>query len=69
MHASSCRLITSAFVHVSVLHVAFNMLAFVPIGCSMERHLGSLQFAYIILLLILVGDAFYVTASYTLAFL
>lgn len=67
--ARSCRLVTSAFVHVSVLHVAFNMLAFVPIGCSMERQLGSLQFASIILLLILVGEAFYISASYTLAFL
>lgn len=63
------RLVTSAFVHISILHVAFNMLAFVPIGCSMERHMGSLQFAYLVLLLILVGDAFYVSTSYTLAFL
>jgi membrane associated rhomboid family serine protease len=51
-----------------VLHVAFNMLAFVPIGASLERQLGSLQLAHLLLLLILAGDAFYLGSSYLLAF-
>ena len=62
------RLVTSAFVHVSVLHVAFNMLAFIPIACTLERQLGSLQFAHMLVLLILGGDAFYLGSSYLLAF-
>ena len=54
--------------HVSVLHVAFNMVAFVPIGASLERQLGSLQLGHLLALLILAGDAFYLGSSYLLAF-
>ena len=48
--------------------MAFNMLAFMPIACAMERQLGSLQFAHLLVLLILGGDALYLTSSYLLAF-
>ena len=54
------RLLTSAFVHGGLLHVAFNMMAFVPIGTSLERMQGTLAFAHLIGLLIFVGGGAYV---------
>ena len=36
-------MLTSAVFHMGALHVAFNMLAFVPIGQSLERLLGTVQ--------------------------
>lgn len=54
------RLLTSAFVHGGLLHVAFNMMAFVPIGTSLERMQGTLALAHVIGLLIFVGGGAYV---------
>lgn len=41
------RLITSAFLHVSVLHIASNMLALIVIGPVLERLLGVWRFAVV----------------------
>jgi membrane associated rhomboid family serine protease len=38
------RLLTSAFLHGSVLHIAFNMYALYLFGPTLERILGSLRF-------------------------
>ena len=54
------RLVTSAFVHGGLLHVAFNMMAFVPIGTSLERMQGTLALAHLIGLLILMGGVAYI---------
>ena len=35
------RVLTSALFHMGILHVAFNMMAFVPIGQSLERLIGT----------------------------
>eukprot|EP00884_Botryococcus_braunii_P019360 jgi/Botrbrau1/6107/Bobra.331_2s0004.2 len=61
------RLFTSAVFHVGLLHVAMNMMAFVPIGSSLERHYGTFKFAVIVLLLIVFGDATYIGFTYLLA--
>ncbi len=58
------RFLTAAVFHIGLLHVAFNMLAFVPIGASLERQLGTLQFAYLLLLFVVVGSVFFSVASY-----
>jgi rhomboid domain-containing protein 1 len=50
-----------------VLHLAFNMLAFVPIASSLERQLGTLQLLHLLLLLIIFGDIVYLSASYLAA--
>ncbi|EIE25750.1 rhomboid-domain-containing protein, partial [Coccomyxa subellipsoidea C-169] len=62
------RLFTSAFFHAGLLHIGFNMLAFVPVAMSLERQLGSLQTLHLLLMLILVGDIFYISASYLASF-
>lgn len=54
------RLLTSAFVHGGLFHVAFNMMAFVPIGTSLERMQGTLALAHVIGLFIFVGGGAYV---------
>ncbi|CAK0779381.1 hypothetical protein CVIRNUC_004759 [Coccomyxa viridis] len=57
------RMLTAPFFHVGILHLAFNMLAFVPIGQSLERHTGTLHFTYLMLLLMALGSVFYLTTS------
>ena len=58
--SSVYRLLTSPFVHGGLLHIAFNMLAFVPIGCSLERTMGTLALAHLIGLLIFLGAGIYI---------
>ncbi|CAD7698196.1 unnamed protein product [Ostreobium quekettii] len=42
------------------------MLAFVPIGRTLERHMGTLKFAHLIGLIIILGEAIYLLLAYTL---
>lgn len=58
-----CRMLASPFFHVGILHLAFNMMAFLPIGQSLERHMGTLHFSYIMIVLITLGNAFYLITS------
>ncbi len=51
------RLLTSAFLHVSVLHIASNMLALVIIGPPLERVIGRWRFVVVYLLGALGGSA------------
>lgn len=59
--AAVYRLLTSAFVHGGLLHVAFNMLAFVPISTSLERIQGTLALTHLVTLLIVGGGSAYVS--------
>ena len=61
--AAVYRLLTSAFVHGGLLHVAFNMMAFVPIGTSLERMQGTLALIHLISLLLLLGGGSYVALA------
>ncbi|MDT4922009.1 MAG: hypothetical protein QOI15_2911 [Pseudonocardiales bacterium] len=51
------ELITSAFLHANVLHVASNMIALVFVGPSLERLLGRWRFLAVYLLSALGGSA------------
>ncbi|MCW2648442.1 MAG: rhomboid family intrarane serine protease [Pseudonocardiales bacterium] len=51
------RLITSGFLHVSLLHIASNMLALFIIGPLLERLLGRWRFALVYLIGLLGGSA------------
>jgi membrane associated rhomboid family serine protease len=51
------RLLTSAFLHVSVLHIFFNMLALFFIGPPLERLLGRWRFSAVYVLGALGGSA------------
>lgn len=58
------RVLTSALFHVGLLHLVFNMMAFVPIGASLERQLGSVAFLWLLCLLCALGDALYLSVAY-----
>jgi membrane associated rhomboid family serine protease len=51
------RLLTSAFLHVSFLHIASNMLALAIVGPPLERLLGRWRFVSVYLLSALGGSA------------
>ncbi len=55
-HQEYYRLISSAFAHGGILHIAFNMYALYILGPPMERHLGRLRFAALYLLSALGGS-------------
>lgn len=57
------RLLTSPFIHGGLLHIAFNMMAFVPIGCSLERTMGTLALTYLVGLLIFLGAGIYIALA------
>jgi membrane associated rhomboid family serine protease len=50
LHGQYERLITSTFLHVSVLHILFNMIALYMVGPFLERLLGPWRFASLYLL-------------------
>jgi membrane associated rhomboid family serine protease len=51
------RLLTAAFLHVSLLHIAVNMLSLVFVGPYLEREIGPLRFTAVYLLSALGGSA------------
>lgn len=56
-HDQYYRLVTAGFLHVSLLHIASNLLALFIIGPLLERLLGRWRFALVYLLGILGGSA------------
>ena len=56
-HGDWWRLLTSAFLHASVLHIAFNMLALWWLGAPVERALGRLRYLCLYLVAGLAGAA------------
>ena len=58
------RMFTSVLFHGSVLHLAFNMMAFVPMASSLERLLGTVQFTYILVLFTLLASIFHVGLAF-----
>lgn len=61
------RIVTAALFHAGLLHVALNMMAFLPLGASLERTMGSLHLLWLVLLLAFLGDAAYVAIAYAAA--
>jgi membrane associated rhomboid family serine protease len=51
------RLVTSMFLHWSLLHIAFNMIALWSIGTIVEQYLGTLRFALLYFVSGLAGSA------------
>jgi membrane associated rhomboid family serine protease len=51
------RLVTSMFLHWSILHIAFNMIALYSIGSVVEQYLGTARFVPLYLVSGLAGSA------------
>jgi membrane associated rhomboid family serine protease len=56
LHGQPWRLFTSMFLHGSLLHLGFNMLALWQVGAMVERIFGSMRFAVLYLLSGLAGS-------------
>ncbi|GLI60424.1 hypothetical protein VaNZ11_002576, partial [Volvox africanus] len=61
------RIFTAVLIHGGLLHLTFNMLAFVPMGASLERAVGTLQLLYFMALSCLLEGTLYVACSVMLA--
>mmetsp|Transcript_17641 Transcript_17641/g.29642 ORF Transcript_17641/g.29642 Transcript_17641/m.29642 type:complete len:237 (-) Transcript_17641:854-1564(-) len=61
------RALTSVVFHGGILHIAFNMLAFVPLGSSLERAIGSIHYFYTILIFCLFAACLHALAGYAVA--
>jgi membrane associated rhomboid family serine protease len=56
-HGDWWRLVTSMFLHASILHIGFNMFALWAIGRTVEQYLGSLRYVGLYLVSGLAGSA------------
>jgi membrane associated rhomboid family serine protease len=57
------RILTSALSHSSLIHLAMNCLALTSIAPPLERSLGSLQLAWLMLLLAVLSGVLYVLVA------
>jgi membrane associated rhomboid family serine protease len=62
-HGDWWRLITAAFLHASIIHIAFNMLALWWIGAPVENYLGRARYVGLYLVAGLAGSAGALVAS------
>ncbi len=60
------RIVTSAFTHVSVLHIAMNMSSMLQLGSSLEMQFGSIPFLFLTMWAVLIIGLFYVGISFLL---
>mmetsp|Transcript_48661 Transcript_48661/g.62456 ORF Transcript_48661/g.62456 Transcript_48661/m.62456 type:complete len:163 (-) Transcript_48661:75-563(-) len=63
------RIITSAFFHGGLMHIAVNMMSFMWMGASLERSLGTLQLGFVILWQTIFTGCFNVMVSWILSLL
>ena len=57
------RILTAPLFHGGIIHLAFNMTAFVPMASSLERLLGSVQFLHIVFLFVALSSCFHVALA------
>ena len=62
------RIISAAFVHGGIMHIAMNMSSLLQLGHSLENQFGSLQFLFLTSWSVLVIGIFYVILSWLLAY-
>jgi len=61
------RIVSSAFCHGGLQHVGMNMLSFFFMGASLERLFGTVPFAYLLMLIVLLAGFAYVNVCWVLA--
>ncbi|KAM7458473.1 hypothetical protein BLSTO_00770 [Blastocystis sp. subtype 1] len=63
------RIVTSAFTHLGLMHIVFNLMSFNSINRTLERKYGSVFMLYLILLFTVINGILYVLIFYLLSFL
>ncbi|XP_050230019.1 rhomboid-like protein 15 isoform X2 [Mercurialis annua] len=67
-HFQVYRIFTSVLFHGSILHVAFNMMALVPLGSELERIMGSVRLLYLTILLATTNAIFHLLIALVVAY-
>ncbi|KAG9445207.1 hypothetical protein H6P81_016547 [Aristolochia fimbriata] len=62
------RIYTAIIFHGSLLHVLFNMLAFVPLGSELERIMGSLRLLHLVVLLATTNAILHLLIAFVVAY-
>jgi membrane associated rhomboid family serine protease len=62
--AAVWRLVTGHLWHAGALHLGLNLSALLPLGADLERGMGSVRFAHMLLLLAAAQDAAFVALAY-----
>jgi len=60
------RIFSSAWFHMGILHILLNMMSFLPLGSSLEKTLGTIRYAYLILLVSILNSFIHIFISYLL---
>lgn len=58
------RLLTGHFWHAGILHLALNLTALVPTASGLERGMGSVRFAHMLLVLVVAQDLLHIALAY-----
>jgi rhomboid protease GluP len=58
------RIFSSAFVHMSILHIGMNMLSLFQLGSSLEKQFGSLQYFFLTLGSVFTAGFIYILLSW-----
>ena len=66
VRAEPHRLVTSAFLHADVVHLAFNMMSTYHLAPLLERRYGTFFFLHLLLLLTVLNSVLYTLTAYTL---
>lgn len=66
MQGEYYRIVTSAFTHVGLLHIAMNMSSMLQLGTSLEMQFGSIPFMFLTIWAVLIIGCVYVGISYLL---
>ena len=64
VHLQLWRALTAPFLHVGLLHLVFNMLAYVPMARQVEAAIGSVRFVYLTLVAIVAIAVVHVTVAW-----
>ncbi|EGG18801.1 methionyl-tRNA synthetase beta subunit [Cavenderia fasciculata] len=62
----SWRLITSTLFHINLLHLLFNMMAFIPFSTLLENSCGSVLYGYLMLVFMITSSLMAVIISNTI---
>eukprot|EP00163_Fabomonas_tropica_P026838 TRINITY_DN505_c0_g1_i10.p1 TRINITY_DN505_c0_g1~~TRINITY_DN505_c0_g1_i10.p1 ORF type:complete len:424 (+),score=61.65 TRINITY_DN505_c0_g1_i10:291-1562(+) len=61
------RVITSAFVHLSLMHIGFNMMSYAAVGPATERLMGSIPYFFTIIAMVITSGILYTGVGWAIS--